>query len=67
LMATNVVLLYPGTGAGFLGMVLSSGLTTIFYPYALVPLAAIAALWVLNRREVESALRGLISPARRGQ
>jgi hypothetical protein len=67
LMATNVVLLYPGPGAGFLGMVLSSGLTTIFYPYALVPLAAIAALWVLNRREVESALRGLISPARRGQ
>ena len=44
-------------GAGFLQMVFTTGIPTVFYPYALIPLFAVASLWVLNRKEMASAWR----------
>ena len=60
LVGTNIVLLYPGTGVGYLKMVFNNGITTEFYPYALIPFLAIACLYYLNRNQVEATLRDLV-------
>lgn len=60
LIATNLIFLYPGVGAGFIEMVFTTGVTTFFYPYAFIPLLAVASLWALNRKQVEVAIRELI-------
>ena len=57
LLATNVALLVPGVGGGFLTMLFTSGLTTPLYWYALIPLLTIIALTVVNIREVMAAFR----------
>ncbi len=49
---SNAALVYPGVGSGFLTMLLSSGLSTPLYWYALIPLSAVVALTVLNAREI---------------
>jgi hypothetical protein len=49
---SNAVLIYPGVGSGFIAMLLSSGISTPLYYYALIPLVAIASLTVLNAREI---------------
>jgi hypothetical protein len=49
--------IYPQMGLGFLRMVFSTGVATVFYPYALVPLSAVVSLWLLNRKEMALAWR----------
>jgi hypothetical protein len=56
LLISNVPLLYPGTGSGFLNMALSSGFTTPLYYYAFIPLLTIVSLTVVNGREMVVAL-----------
>ena len=56
---SNATLVYPGVGQGFLTMVLSSGLSTPLYWYAMIPLSAIVALTVLNAREILATFRQL--------
>jgi hypothetical protein len=57
LLFTNLPLLIPGVGAGFVRMLFSTGLTTPLYWYALIPLLTIAALTAVNAREVMAAFR----------
>jgi hypothetical protein len=57
LLATNLTLLIPGLGGGFLTMLLTSGITTPLYWYALIPLLTIVALTVVNIRPVIAAFR----------
>lgn len=56
-VVSNIVLIYPGLGSGFLTMVTDSGLSTPFYYYALIPLSAIVALTVVNAKEMGRAFR----------
>jgi hypothetical protein len=55
---TNAALLFPGVGSGFATMLLSVGLSTPIYYYALIPLLAILSITVVNLREVVAAFRG---------
>jgi hypothetical protein len=52
LTLTNVMLLYPGIGSGFLNMVFASAVTTPIYYYALIPLFTLVALIVVNFKEI---------------
>ncbi len=51
------LLIFPQMGAGFLEMVFTTGIPTVFYPYALIPLFAVVSLWVVNRKEMALAWR----------
>lgn len=55
LALSNVMLLYPGMGAGFVGMVFGSGITTPLYYYSLIPFLTLIALIVVNFKEVVAA------------
>ncbi len=55
LALSNAMLLYPGIGSGFLGMVFSSGITTPIYYYALIPLFTLLVLIVVNFKELVAA------------
>jgi hypothetical protein len=55
LLLSNLALLYPGTGSGFLNMVLGSATDTLYY-YAFIPLLMIISLTVINSREIIAAL-----------
>ncbi len=57
LVSNAPLLVYPQMGLGFLEMAVTTGLATVFYPYALIPLFAIVSLWLLNRKEVSMAWR----------
>ena len=57
LIATNLTLLVPGLGGGFLTMLFTTGLTTPLYWYVLIPLLTIVALTVVNFRGVAAAFR----------
>jgi len=57
LLVSNALFLYPGVAAGYFDMAFTTGVATFFYPYAFIPLLAVACLWYLNRKQVESALR----------
>jgi hypothetical protein len=52
---SNVMLLYPGMGAGFVDMVFRSGITTPLYYYALIPFFTLLALIVVNFKELVAA------------
>jgi hypothetical protein len=52
LAITNVMLLYPSIGSGFLNMVFASAVTTPIYYYALIPLFTLVALIVVNFKEI---------------
>jgi hypothetical protein len=67
LVVSNLMLLYPGLGAGFLEMVFSSGLTTTFYPYALIPLLTVLSISIVNGKEIVATVRGLLSPYHKQQ
>jgi hypothetical protein len=54
LVVLNVPLLYPPVGAGFVGMILSSGISTPLYYYSLIPMAALLSLYAVNWRELVS-------------
>jgi hypothetical protein len=56
LAVSNVMLLYPGMGLGFLSMVFGSGVTTPMYYYALIPLLTLMALMVVNFKELVAAI-----------
>lgn len=64
LVASNLMLLYPGLGTGFLGMVFGSGMTTTFYPYGLIPLLTVLSISVVNGKELVAAV-GVLLPIRR--
>jgi hypothetical protein len=53
---SNLALLYLGLGLSFLRMVFSTGITTSFYPYALIPLLGVEFLTFANYREVKNAI-----------
>jgi hypothetical protein len=55
LILSNVMLLYPGVGSGFLGMVFGSGVTTPLYYYSLIPCFTLMALIAVNFKEVVAA------------
>ena len=52
LALSNMMLLYPGIGSGFLGMVFGSGITTPLYYYSLIPFFTLMALIAVNFKEV---------------
>jgi hypothetical protein len=60
LLVSNLALLYPGTGSGFLKMVLGSATETLYY-YAFIPLLMIISLTVVNGREMLAALSRSVS------
>ena len=60
LVVSNLALLYPGTGSGFLSMALSSATERLYY-YAFIPLLMIISLTVVNGREMLAALSGSVS------
>jgi hypothetical protein len=60
LVVSNLVLLYPGTGSGFLNMILSSTTETLYY-YAFIPLLMIISLTVVNGKEMVTALSHAVS------
>jgi len=55
LALSNVMLLYPPMGSGFVGMVFGSGITTPLYYYALIPFLTLMALIVVNFKELVTA------------
>jgi hypothetical protein len=55
---TNAALLFPGVGSGFVTMLISVGLSTPIYYYALIPLLTILSITVVNLREVVATFRG---------
>jgi hypothetical protein len=57
LVATNVMLLIPGMGIGFIAMLTSTGLTTPPYYYVLIPLFTVVALTIVNVRDVVAAFK----------
>jgi hypothetical protein len=61
LILSNLVLLYPDLGMGFMAMVFSTGMTAIFYPYALIPLFTVLSISIVNGKEIFAAARELSS------
>jgi hypothetical protein len=53
----DLPLLYPPVGAGFLSMILTSGISTPLYYYSLIPLGALLCLYSVHWRELLSAIR----------
>jgi len=56
LAISNLMLLYPGMGLGFLNMVFASGVTTPLYYYSLIPFLTLISLMVVNLKELVAAL-----------
>jgi len=54
---SNLPLLYPGMGSGFLSMLVSTGIRTEFYPYAFIPFVTLVVLSLVYREEISSAYR----------
>jgi hypothetical protein len=52
---SNIMLLYPGMGSGFISMVFGSGITTPLYYYSLIPFLTLMALIIVNFRELVAA------------
>lgn len=55
LALSNLMLLYPGMGSGFISMIFGSGLTTPIYYYSYIPLFTLLALIVVNFKEFVAA------------
>ncbi len=55
LALSNIMLLYPGVGSGFISMVFGSGITTPLYYYSLIPFLTLMALIVVNFKELVAA------------
>ncbi|MFI5420148.1 MAG: glycosyltransferase family 87 protein [Nitrososphaerales archaeon] len=54
---TNLTLLYPSIGSGFLSMLLSTGLVSGFYPYAFIPFLTVVAISIVYYEEIMSPIR----------
>ena len=55
LTLSNLMLLYPGMGMGFVSMVFGSDITTPMYYYAFVPFLTLIALIIVNFKELVAA------------
>jgi hypothetical protein len=55
LALSNLMLLYPGMGSGFISMVLGSGITTPLYYYSLIPFFTLLSLIIVNFKELVAA------------
>jgi hypothetical protein len=55
LVLSNLMLLYPSVGAGFISMIFGSGITTPLYYYSLIPFFILMALIIVNFKELVSA------------
>jgi hypothetical protein len=55
LALSNLMLLYPSVGAGFVGMIFGSGITTPLYYYSFIPLFTLLSLIVVNFKELVAA------------
>jgi hypothetical protein len=64
LVVSNIMLLYPSLGAGFLNMSSGLGMTTPLYPYALIPLLTVVSISVVNWKEIVTAFRALLLHSR---
>ena len=60
---SNAVLLYPPAFGGFISMVSATGLQTPLYYYAYIPVVALAALWIVDGKDVYVAARRWVSTA----
>jgi Glycosyltransferase family 87 len=56
MVSTNLLLLYPGVGSGFIRMLATSGVDTPIYPYAFIPLLTVLSLTLLNARRIAITL-----------
>jgi hypothetical protein len=56
LILSNLMLLYPGMGSGFITMVVGSGITTPIYYYSYIPLFTLLAFTFVNFKELVAAL-----------
>jgi hypothetical protein len=56
LVSFNAIVFYPGSAAGFVGMVFSSGTTTPLYTPAWIPVIMIACLFAVNARQMGDEL-----------
>jgi hypothetical protein len=61
LVLLNIPLLYPPVGAGFVGMILTTGVSTPLYYYSLIPLGALLSLYAANGKELVSAVSSRFS------
>jgi len=61
ILVTNLPLFYPGVGQGFIGMALSSGLSTPLYYYSWIPLVTVVSLIIVGRKEIVLALTRITS------
>lgn len=55
LAISNLMLLYPGMGSGFVNMVLGSGIATPLYYYSYIPFFSLLALIAVNFKELVAA------------
>jgi len=55
LVLSNLMLLYPGMGSGFIGMVFSSAVNTPLYYYSLIPFFTLLSLIIVNYKEIGTA------------
>ncbi len=55
LLISNLMLVYPGMGSGFLGMVFGSGVTTPLYYYSFIPFFTLLALIAVNFKDLVAA------------
>ena len=55
LALSNLMLLYPGMGSGFIGMVFASAVTTPLYYYSLIPFFTMLSLIIVNFKELVAA------------
>jgi hypothetical protein len=55
LFVTNLPLLFFGMGAGYVAMVFTTGLSSVFYPYALIPLLTVISVTTIFHADVLAA------------
>ncbi|HZW57617.1 MAG TPA: glycosyltransferase 87 family protein [Nitrososphaerales archaeon] len=69
IIALNLpILLLPSTGANFVRMLFSGGISTPIYPYALIPTLTLVAISVVERNEILTAISRIAkSPIRSEQ
>lgn len=67
LVAFNAIVFYPGTAAGFVGMVFGSGTTTPLYTPAWIPAVMLACLFAVNARQMGDELMKTVHVRKQGQ
>ena len=62
LLVTNLPLFFFGMGAGFVAMVFCTGLSSVFYPYALIPLLTVVSITAIYYDDVVAAFGRPLGP-----